>query len=114
MKLIAVTSCPIGMAHTYMAGAALKKAAKKAAVEIRVETQGAMGIRDRLTPEEIAEADLLVMAADVAPLEPERFEHVPTFAVNTSRIIRKADEVMQEAIRTIGNNPTAKEKRDGQ
>ncbi|MCD6576409.1 MAG: hypothetical protein J7K66_00160 [Anaerolineaceae bacterium] len=40
MKIIAVTSCPVGMAHTYMAGAALKKAAKKKGVEIKVETQG--------------------------------------------------------------------------
>ena len=56
MKIIAVTSCPIGMAHTYMASAALKKAAKKAGVEIKVETQGSMGIRDKITTEDIKEA----------------------------------------------------------
>ena len=58
MKIIAVTSCPIGMAHTYMASAALKKAAKKKEVEIKVETQGSMGIRDKIKKQEIEEADI--------------------------------------------------------
>ncbi len=58
MKIVAVTSCPIGMAHTYMASAALKKAAKKKKVEMRVETQGSMGIRDKITKQEIEEADV--------------------------------------------------------
>ena len=79
MKIIAVTSCPIGMAHTYMASAALKKAGNKIGVDMRVETQGSMGIRDRLTSNEIQDADLLILAADVAPLEPERFRNKPTF-----------------------------------
>ena len=50
MKIIAVTSCPVGMAHTYMASAALKKAAKALDIDCKVETQGSMGIRDRLSP----------------------------------------------------------------
>jgi fructose-specific PTS system IIB-like component len=101
MKIIAVTSCPIGMAHTYMASAALKKAAKKKGYQIKVETQGSMGIRDRLSKKDIEEAELLILATDVATLEGERFKNVPTFKVSTSKIIKKGDVVMQEAIESI-------------
>ncbi|MBN1267735.1 MAG: PTS fructose transporter subunit IIB [Anaerolineales bacterium] len=101
MKIIAVTSCPIGLAHTYMAGAALKKAAKKKELELRVETQGTMGIRDRLTEKEIKEAQLLILATDITPLEPERFRNIPTFKVTTSRIIKNSDSVLQDAIESI-------------
>lgn len=98
MKIVAVTSCPIGMAHTYMASAALKKAAKKKKVEMRVETQGSMGIRDKITKQEIEEADVLVNAADVAMLEPKRFKNVLTYRTTTSKIIKKGDKVLEEAI----------------
>lgn len=98
MKIIAVTSCPIGMAHTYMASAALKKAAKKKGVDIKVETQGSMGIRDKITKKEIEEADALIMAADVAPLEGERFKDILTYKTTTSKIIKKSQDIIQEAI----------------
>lgn len=101
MKIIAVTSCPVGMAHTYMAAAALKKVAKKLGHEIKVETQGSMGIRDKLTPEDIAEADLFIAAGDVAMLEAERFENVVTFETTTSNLIRKGEKVVNEAIASI-------------
>ena len=101
MKIIAVTSCPIGMAHTYMASAALKKAGEKLGVEMRVETQGSMGIRDRLSSKEIKNADLLILAADVTPLEPERFRNKKTFKVTTSKIIRNANKVVQEALDSL-------------
>jgi len=101
MKIIAVTSCPIGMAHTYMAGAALKKAAKRKMVEIRVETQGSMGIRDKITKKEIEEADVFIDAADVAMLEPKRFKEVLTYKTTTSKIIKKSDKVLEEAMALV-------------
>lgn len=101
MKIIAVTSCPIGMAHTYMAGAALKKAAKRKNVEIRVETQGSMGIRDKITKKEIEEADVFIDAADVAMLEPKRFKEVLTYKTTTSKIIKKSDKVLEEAMALV-------------
>ncbi|PHK96638.1 PTS fructose transporter subunit EIIBC [Pseudoroseomonas rhizosphaerae] len=63
-KLVAITACPTGIAHTFMAAAALEKAAAKLGHSIRVETQGSVGARNALTPEEIAEADAVVIAAD--------------------------------------------------
>ena len=101
MNIIAVTSCPIGMAHTYMAAAALKKAAKKLGYSIRVETQGAMGIRDRISKEEIEKADLFIDCSDVAIIEGERFAKVLTYNTSTSKIIKKSVAILTEATKEI-------------
>jgi fructose-specific phosphotransferase system IIB component len=103
MKIIAVTSCPMGMAHTYMASAALKRSAKKKGYEIKVETQGSMGIRDKISKEEIQNADILILATDVATLEPERFKDSLTYKTTTSKIIRNADSIVDEAINLVEN-----------
>ena len=104
MKIIAVTSCPIGMAHTYMASAALKKAAKKAGVEIKVETQGSMGIRDKITKAEVEASDVLISAADIAMLEGERFKNIPIYKTTTSKIIKNGDDVIQKAIEFVNQS----------
>lgn len=101
MKIVAVTSCPVGMAHTYMSAAALKKACKKLGYDVRVETQGSMGIRDKLSQEEINSADIFIDIADVAILEDERFKNVHTFSTSTSKVIKKADLVLEEALNTL-------------
>ena len=62
--IIAVTACPTGIAHTYMAEDALKKKAKEMGVDIKVETNGSEGIKNRLTAEDIARADGVIVAAD--------------------------------------------------
>mgnify|MGYP000944913366 CR=1 FL=1 len=66
MKIIAVTSCPVGMAHTYMASAALKKAAETLGAEIKVEPPGFMGVQNRITPQDVKEGNVLILATDVA------------------------------------------------
>ncbi len=101
MKIIAITSCPVGMAHTYMAAASFKKMAKKLGHEIRVETQGSMGIRDKLSKEEIDSADLLIDAADVAIIESERFKDVLTYKTTTSKVIKKTKAVFEEALKLV-------------
>ncbi len=101
MKILAVTSCPVGMAHTYMAAAALKKAAKKLGYEIKVETQGSMGIRDKITEEDIMSADIFIDAADVTMLEPERFKDLYTVKTSTSKLLRKSVDILKEAIDSI-------------
>jgi fructose-specific phosphotransferase system IIB component len=73
MRIVAVTACPTGIAHTYMAAAQLEKAARKLGHTIKVETQGAMGIENQLSTEDIAQADLVVFAAGIAVRERERF-----------------------------------------
>lgn len=64
LKIVAITSCPTGIAHTFMAAEGLQEGAKAIGASIRVETQGSVGAEDALTPEEIAAADLVVIAAD--------------------------------------------------
>ena len=62
MKIVAVTACPTGIAHTYMAADALKKEAKNRNLAIKVETQGAMGIENPLSCAEIANSDLVIVS----------------------------------------------------
>ncbi len=101
MKIIAATSCPVGMAHTHMAAAALKKLAKKYDFEVKVETQGAMGIQNRLTKEDIESADLFIKACDVAIVEPDRFNDIQIFETSTSNLIKKGSKTIEEAILLI-------------
>src|SRR5512139_1269914 len=63
-KIVAITSCPTGIAHTYMAAEGLEQAAKALGHRIKVETQGSVGARNELTPEEIRSAAVVVIAAD--------------------------------------------------
>jgi fructose-specific phosphotransferase system IIB component len=82
MKIVAVTACPTGIAHTYMAAEQLEKAAKAAGYQIKVETQGAMGIENELTTAEIRAADVVLFAVDIDVEQRERFDgkrivHVP-------------------------------------
>lgn len=81
MKLVAVTACPTGIAHTYMAAEQLEKAAKAAGHKIKVETQGAMGIENELTAADIKDADHVIFAVDIAVEKEERFEGKPIVRV---------------------------------
>ena len=73
MKIIGVTKCPTGIAHTYMAAARLEKECERLGYEVKVETQGSQGTENKLTKREIAKADYVIIAADVVIEEPERF-----------------------------------------
>ena len=72
-KILAVTSCPTGIAHTYMAAEGLEKAAAKAGCRIKIETRGSGGAKNVLTDQEIADADCIIVAAD-AKVPMERFD----------------------------------------
>ena len=73
MKIIGVTKCPTGIAHTYMAAARIEKECERLGYEVKVETQGSQGTENKLTKREIAKADYVIPAADVVIEEPERF-----------------------------------------
>ncbi|WP_434355006.1 PTS fructose transporter subunit IIB [Parasalinivibrio latis] len=77
MKVVAITACPTGIAHTYMAADKLTETAKKMGISIKVETQGAMGIENRLTEQDVASADVVVLAADINIEHAYRFENRP-------------------------------------
>ena len=73
MKIVAVTACPTGIAHTYMAAEQLEKTAKALGHTIKVETQGAMGIENELSKKDIADADAAIFAVDIEVEKRERF-----------------------------------------
>ena len=97
MKILAVTGCPTGIAHTFMAEEALKRAAKKLGVEIKVETHGQAGIKNNITEEEIKEATGIIIAAD-KNVEPERFNGYPVIEVSVSQGIKDAEKLVQMVI----------------
>lgn len=105
VKILAVTSCPTGIAHTYMAAEGLQQAADKAGVFIKVETRGSGGAKNVLTAEEINEAHCIIVAAD-AKVPMERFDGKKVIQVPVSDGISKADNLIQRAI--DGNAPLYK------
>lgn len=96
-KLLAVTSCPTGIAHTYMAAEALENAAKAADCQIKIETRGSAGAKNVLTAEEIAAADCIIVAAD-AKVPMDRFDGKKVIICQVSDGISKADRLVQQAI----------------
>ena len=93
MKIVAVTACPTGIAHTYMAAEKLEKTAKKLGHTIKVETQGAMGIENELSQADIDSADLLIIAADIAIERDERFARAKKVQVPIRSILKDAEAV---------------------
>jgi PTS system fructose-specific IIC component len=98
MKFVAVTSCPTGIAHTYMAAEALEQAARGAGHDIEVETQGAGGLQ-ALSDATIAEADAVIFAADVEVRGRDRFAGKPTVTAPVKRAINDAAGIVEEAVR---------------
>ncbi len=105
VKILAVTSCPTGIAHTYMAAEGIEKAAKARGCFIKVETRGSGGAKNVLTDKEIGEADCIIVAAD-AQVPMERFDGKKVIVRQVSDGINKADELVDLAI--SGNVPVFK------
>jgi PTS system fructose-specific IIC component len=104
MKIVAVTSCPTGIAHTYMAAESLEEAAREAGHSIAVETQGAAGANP-LTEEQIASADVVVLAADVEVRNRERFAGKPTVTVPIKRAINDPAAILEQAAALLAAAP---------
>ena len=100
--IIAVTACPTGIAHTFMAADALKKKAAEMGVEIKVETNGSEGIKNKLTSEDIKRAQAVIVAAD-KKIEMNRFDGKPLLNRPVSDGIRKTEALITEAV--SGNAP---------
>ena len=97
MHILAVTACPTGIAHTYMAAETLEKTAKQCGVAIKVETRGASGVKNELTAADIANADCIIVAADThVPLE--RFDGKPLIQCKVGDGINKAQSLIQGAL----------------
>ena len=90
MKIVGVAACTAGIAHTYMAREKLIKGAKARGHECVVETQGTIGTEHKLTSEQIAEADVVILAVDVKISGEERFKGKPVIRVGTAAVIKNA------------------------
>lgn len=96
-RLVGITSCPTGIAHTFMAAEALQKAARALGHTIKVETQGSVGAKNQLTPEEIAAADAVVIAAETK-VDTSRFAGKPVYSTSTKHAMRAGQEVINAAL----------------
>ncbi|WML35220.1 fructose-specific PTS transporter subunit EIIC [Clostridium sp. OS1-26] len=95
--ILAVTACPTGIAHTYMAADALKNKAKDMGVDIKVETNGSTGVKNRLTEEEIEKATAIIVAAD-KQVEMSRFEGKKLIQVPVAQAIKKSEELLNKGL----------------
>lgn len=96
MKILAITACPTGIAHTFMAKKALEDAAKKLGHKIKVETQGANGIENEITQEDIKDADILILAAEVGLSKRERFDEIKKVNIPIATAIRSSENVIRK------------------
>ena len=96
-KILAVTSCPTGIAHTYMAAEGIEKAAKAKNCFVKIETRGSGGAKNVLTAQEIEDADCIIVAAD-AQVPMERFDGKKVIECQVSDGISKAEELLDRAI----------------
>lgn len=96
MKILGVTACPTGIAHTYMAAEAIENAAKKAGYEVKVETRGSVGVENGLTDAEIKDAEFIILACDTT-VPTERFIGKKLISVGVSEAIKNAAGLIERA-----------------
>jgi PTS system fructose-specific IIB component/fructose-specific PTS system IIB-like component len=96
MKLVAVTACPTGIAHTYMAAAQLEKTAKKLGHTIKVETQGAMGIENELSQADVDAADAVILATDIAIEQEDRFSRARKIQVPVQAVLKDPEAIFAQ------------------
>jgi len=101
MKILAVTACPSGVAHTYMAAEALQTACKKAGIECKVETQGSIGVENVLKAEEVASADGIILTNDMPIKNEERFEKIYKVRIGISPAIKQADALVAKIAKLL-------------
>lgn len=96
-RLVAVTACPTGVAHTFMAAEALQQAAQQLGYVLKVETQGSVGARNPLSAEDIADADVVLLAADIE-VNPERFAGKRIFRCGTGVALKQPQATLDRAL----------------
>lgn len=101
MKVVGVTSCPSGVAHTYMAAEALVLSGMMYGVEVVVETQGGAGIENELKKSDIDEAVCVVLSNDISIQGEERFKGKKVLKASVADIIKKSDAIMKKIVMTF-------------
>ncbi len=96
-RLLAITACPTGVAHTFMAAEAIETEAKKRGWWVKVETRGSVGARNLITSEEVAAADLVIVAADIE-VDMQKFAGKPIYRTTTRLALKKTEEELDNAV----------------
>lgn len=96
-RIVAVTACPTGVAHTFMAAEAIQQAAKRLGYELQVETQGSVGARNPLSAQAIADADVVLLAADIE-VATERFAGKRIYRCGTGIALKQSDATLKKAL----------------
>ena len=101
MKIVGVTSCIAGLAHTPMAAKSLEKEGKRLGHQVKIEQQGAMGIMDRISEQDIADADFVLIAADRTIEEEDRFAGKTIIRVKIGQCVSHASDVITKCVAAI-------------
>ncbi|EAG0372781.1 PTS fructose transporter subunit IIB [Listeria monocytogenes] len=101
MKVVGVTSCIAGLAHTPMAAKALEKAGVKLGHDVKIEQQGAMGAIDEITPAEVSAADVVIIAADKVIDGEDRFKGKPVVRVKIGQCVANGEAVLSKVVAAI-------------
>nr|WP_041739556.1 PTS fructose transporter subunit IIB [Coriobacterium glomerans] len=104
MKLVGVCACTSGIAHTYMAKEKLVKAAASLGHQIKIETQGTIGVEDELTADEIAKADAVILAVDIK-IDTSRFKGKRVMEVPTGLVLKAAKQIINKIADEVENAP---------
>ena len=95
MKVVAVSACPSGLMHTYMAAESLKKAALKRGIKITIEPRGAIGIENALSTNDIEESDAVILMTDIT-LDTSRFHGKKIIFASTAQGVRNSDQLLDQ------------------
>ncbi|EEQ17377.1 Fructose permease IIC component [Yersinia intermedia ATCC 29909] len=96
-RIVAITACPTGVAHTFMAAEAIESEAKKRGWWVKVETRGSVGAGNAITPEEVAAADLVIVAADIE-VDLDKFAGKPMYRTTTGLALKKTVQELDKAL----------------
>mgnify|MGYP000173937262 CR=1 FL=1 len=113
MNIVAVTSCPTGIAHSQMAAENLEQTAERLGHEIKVEVQGAMGAQNELTAQEIADADAVIIASDTA-VSRDRFEGKPLVKGTVKDGVNDPEDLFDRAAELVEEGATGAVELDGE
>lgn len=101
MKIVGISACPAGLAHTPMAAKALEKAGKALGYDVKIEQQGSMGQVNTITPEEAKAADLVIIASDQKITDMERFSGKKVIRVDINICIKAPEAVLKKCVAAV-------------
>ncbi len=101
MKIIGITACTAGIAHTYIVKEKILAAAKELGHAVKIETQGSIGVEDALTPEDIASADVVLLATDIR-IDKSRFAGKPVVELPISTVMKSPKSVITSIAKKLG------------